>query len=145
MSYFYAYLGRTPTPTVKGIWLRPDRSVSFQAGQYLNLHLPGVDGPRAFSLANAPGEDLIELHVRKVPGGAATSWLHDALKAGDRLHLTVPMGRFFVRKSAGLPVILLAGGSGLSSPKSMLADLLAEDFAHDIWLFQGARAETQRS
>ncbi|WP_447737508.1 2Fe-2S iron-sulfur cluster-binding protein [Rhodanobacter soli] len=131
------------TPTVKGIWLRPDRPVSFQAGQYLNLHLPDVEGPRAFSLANAPGEELIELHVRKVLGGAATGWLHDALRTGDRLHLTAPMGRFFVRKSAALPVILVAGGSGLSSPKSMLADLLANGFAHDVWLFQGARDRSE--
>lgn len=127
------------TPTIRGIWLRPERPVAFQAGQYLNLQLPGVEGPRAFSLANGPGDELIELHVRRVPNGAATSYLHDTLGEGDRVRLVAPMGRFFIRKSAQCPVILVAGGSGLSSPKSMLTDLLANQFQGDIWLFQGAR------
>lgn len=131
------------TPTIKGIWLRPDRPVEFQAGQYLNLYLPGIKGPRAFSMANGPDDELLELHVRRVRDGVATGWLHEHLKVGDRLHMTTPMGRFFVRKSAQRPVILLAGGSGLSSPKSMLTDLLAEDYPHEIWLFQGARDRTE--
>uniref|UniRef100_UPI0035A05E2B 2Fe-2S iron-sulfur cluster-binding protein n=1 Tax=Delftia acidovorans TaxID=80866 RepID=UPI0035A05E2B len=58
---------RMLTPTIRGLWLRPDRAVPFQAGQYLMLQVPGVDGARAFSVANAPGEDLIELHIRRVP------------------------------------------------------------------------------
>ena len=37
------------TPTIKGIWLEvPGAGIEFQAGQYLNLTVPGVDAPRAF-------------------------------------------------------------------------------------------------
>jgi phenol hydroxylase P5 protein len=130
---------RMLTPTIRGLWLRTERAAQFQAGQYVMLHVPGVEGARAFSIANAPGEDLIELHVRRVPQGRATGWLHDELQVGRRLRFTAPNGRFFVRKSAGLPMIFVAGGSGLSSPKSMVLDLLSEGCTLPITLIQGAR------
>ena len=129
------------TPTIKGIWLEaPGAGVEFQAGQYLNINIPGVDAPRAFSLANPPSDrNLIELNVRHVPGGQATTYLHEHLKEGDELSFTAPLGRFFVRKSAPEPVIFLAGGSGLSSPKSMILDLLEAGDQRAITLVYGAR------
>jgi phenol hydroxylase P5 protein len=130
---------RMLTPTIRGLWLRTGKAASFQAGQYVMLHVPGVEGERAFSIANAPGEDLIELHVRRVPQGRATGWLHDELQVGQRLRFTAPNGRFFVRKSAKVPMIFVAGGSGLSSPKSMVLDLLNEGCTLPITLIQGAR------
>jgi phenol hydroxylase P5 protein len=130
---------RSLTPTIRGLWLKTDRPVPFQAGQYLMLKVPGAEGERAFSIASAPGADLLELHIRRVPEGRATGWLHDSLQVGQRLHFTAPNGRFFVRKSAALPMIFVAGGSGLSSPKSMILDLLAEGCTLPITLVQGAR------
>jgi len=130
---------RMLTPTIRGLWLRTDRPASFQAGQYVMLKVPGIDGERAFSIASAPGDALIELHIRRVPQGRATGWLHDELQVGHRLHFTAPNGRFFVRKSAQRPMIFVAGGSGLSSPKSMILDLLHEGCTPPITLIHGAR------
>lgn len=130
------------TPTIKGIWLKLDapEGMRFQAGQYINLELPDGIGSRAFSIANAPqvgGE--IELNIRIVPGGVGTSYIHEKLQVGDRLTISGPYGRFFVKKSADLPVLFMAGGSGLSSPRSMILDLLAEGFAKPIALIYGQR------
>jgi phenol hydroxylase P5 protein len=58
---------------------------------------------------------------------------------GDRVNLTGPYGRFFVRKSAQVPTLFLAGGSGLSSPRSMILDLLEEGSTLPIALVYGAR------
>ncbi|MEX2480797.1 MAG: 2Fe-2S iron-sulfur cluster binding domain-containing protein [Gammaproteobacteria bacterium] len=131
----------TLTPTIRGIWLALEgEGVEFQAGQYVNVAIPGLAQPRAFSIASAPSaRHEIELNVRLVDGGAGTTWLHDNLGVGDALHFTAPLGRFFVRKSAPEPVIFLAGGSGLSSPKSMIVDLLEEGDAREITLIHGAR------
>ena len=131
------------TPCIKGIWLElPGEGITFQAGQYVNLHVPGVADPRAFSIANAPQEpNVLELNVRLVEGGKATPYLHHELKVGDELKFTGPLGRFFVRKSIEKPRIFVAGGSGLSSPKSMILDLLAEGDTTPMYLFQGARTE----
>ncbi|AEI79471.1 phenol hydroxylase P5 protein PoxF [Cupriavidus necator N-1] len=132
---------RALTPTILGIWLRVKDGgrTAFQAGQYVNLTVPGCDQPRAFSLANAPGDDLVELHVRRVPDGQATGYLHDQLAVGDELSFSAPYGRFFVRKSAQVPMLFLAGGSGLSSPRAMILDLLAAGETLPITLVQGAR------
>ncbi|MBM7456765.1 phenol hydroxylase P5 protein [Oceanisphaera litoralis] len=129
------------TPTIRGIFLRVDNAeIAFQAGQYINLYVPGVAEPRAFSIASAPSQsNLIELNVRKVPGGAVTTWLHEALETGQKLTFSGPLGRFFTRHSDPNPVIFIAGGSGLSSPKSMILELLEAGDPRPITLFHGAR------
>lgn len=129
------------SPTIKGIHLKLDRPMTFQSGQYINIEVPGVDGPRAFSLANPPSKaDEVELHVRLVEGGAATTYLHQELKVGNQIELSGPYGQFFVRNSQPGNLIFIAGGSGLSSPESMILDLLADPEDHRrITLFQGAR------
>jgi phenol hydroxylase P5 protein len=132
------------TPTIKGIWLKLDKPLDFQAGQYINLNFPGEIGLRAFSLANAPSTgDEIELNIRIVPGGRATGWIHQELKVGDSLSLTGPYGRFFVHQSAQLPSLFMAGGSGLSSPRSMILDLLENGSTLPITLAYGARSRDE--
>lgn len=133
------------TPTIRGIWLKLDRPMDFQAGQYINLEVPGIEGQsRAFSLANSPQSgDVVELNVRIVPGGQVTTWLHENLEVGEKLKLTGPYGRFFVKKSANLPLVFMAGGSGLSSPKSMIEDLLAEGFDKPMTLVYGQRSREE--
>lgn len=134
------------SPTIKGVWIKLDDAtgIRFQAGQYINLHLPGTNTSRAFSLANPPSASgEIELNIRIVPGGQVTSWIHESLQAGDRVKLSGPYGRFFVRKSAGLPHLFLAGGSGLSSPRSMILDLLGEGCTQPITLVYGARSQDE--
>ncbi len=129
------------TPTIRGLFIELEQGpCKFQAGQYLNLQVPGVNKPRAFSLANSPSSPRLELNVRFVEGGAATSWIHGALQVGDVLKFTAPLGRFFVRVSRPEPFLFLAGGSGLSSPKSMIEDLLERGETRPIVLIYGARS-----
>ena len=132
------------TPTIKGIFIELDHDIDFQAGQYVNLHVPGQSQSRAFSLASVPSNKReVELNIRQVPGGAATTWIHESLKVGDDIKISGPYGRFFVRKSAATPVIFFAGGSGLSSPRSMILDLLEEGFDKPIILAYGARSRDE--
>ncbi|MER2605950.1 MAG: 2Fe-2S iron-sulfur cluster binding domain-containing protein [Siculibacillus sp.] len=133
----------TLTHDVKGLRLEIDGApIDFQAGQYVNLTIPGIEGTRAFSIANPPQEPTrVELQIRRVPGGRATGRIHDGLKVGDRLSFTGPYGRFFVRKSRGGPLLFLAGGTGVSSPRSMILDLLAEGYDAPISLVHGVRAQ----
>jgi phenol hydroxylase P5 protein len=130
------------THDVKGVVLALDSPIDFQAGQYINLTVPGVEGARAFSIANPPGlNTVVELHVRLVPGGAATPVIHSDLKVGDRLTFSGPYGRFFVRKSQPGSMLFMAGGTGLSSPRSMILELLAEGCSETITLIHGVRTQ----
>jgi len=134
------------TPTIKGIWIKLDapEGVDFQAGQYVDLHLPDGIGGRAFSLANPPSSgNQVELNIRIVPGGQATSYVHERMAVGDRVNISGPYGRFFVKKSAHVPMIFMAGGSGLSSPRSMILDLLEEGCTLPITLIYGQRIKSE--
>jgi len=134
----------TLTPTIKAIWLELDGPIDFQAGQYVQLVLPGVEAGRPFSIANSPRQVAssgeIEINVRIVPGGAGTAYLHEKLKVGDALTVSGPYGRFFVRESAQMPLLFMAGGSGLSSPRSMILDLLDRGCTMPITLVYGQRS-----
>lgn len=131
------------TPTIKALHLAIDKPIEFQAGQYMQVEIPGLGQSRAFSIANSPqaversGE--IELNVRIVSGGKGTGYLHQTLREGDRLRLSGPYGRFFVRQSAARPMVFMAGGSGLSSPRSMILDLLDGGCTLPITLVYGQR------
>ncbi len=128
------------TPTVKGLFIEIPDGIDFQAGQYVNVKIPGEDRPRAFSLAAAPSSrNLIELNVRRVPNGKGTGYIHDQLKVGDAIEVTGPLGHFFVRRSDSQSVIFMAGGSGLSSPKSMILDMLEGGDTRTMTLVYGAR------
>ena len=128
------------SPSIRGVHLKLDRPMAFQAGQYINLQLPGIEGTRAFSLANTPRHaDEVELHVRRVDGGLATTVIHDELLVGNAVELSGPYGQFFVRTSQAGDLIFIASGSGLSSPQSMILDLLETGDTRQIVLFQGAR------
>ena len=135
------------TPTIKALHLQLNEPIQFQAGQYVQLEIPGLGQSRAFSIANAPADvqarSTIELHVRCVPGGAGTTYLHETLKAGDRMQLSGPYGRFFVRSSARIPMVFMAGGSGLSSPRSMILDLLDQNCDLPITLVYGQRTRDE--
>jgi phenol/toluene 2-monooxygenase (NADH) P5/A5 len=135
------------TPTIKALHLALDKPIEFQAGQYMQVEIPGLGQSRAFSIANSPqavrrsGE--IELNVRIVAGGKGTGYLHTVLKEGDRVRLAGPYGRFFVRRSAQRPMVFMAGGSGLSSPRSMILDLLEGGCTLPITLVYGQRVREE--
>lgn len=135
------------TPTIRAIFLKLDKPIHFQAGQYVQLAIPGLGESRAFSIANSPASveksGEIELNVRIVAGGKGTAYLHRALKDGDTLDLAGPYGRFFVRQSARRPMVFMAGGSGLSSPRSMIADLLEGGCTLPITLVYGQRSKDE--
>ena len=131
------------TRDVKLIRLSLDgHAIDFQAGQFISLDIPGIEGSRAFSLASPPQQASdVELQVRLVEGGKGTTYLHTELKPGDKLTFSGPYGRFLVRKSRGGPLLFLAGGTGVSSPRSMILDLLSEGYSAPVTLIHGVRTQ----
>lgn len=85
----------------------------FLAGQYALLHLPGIEGGRAYSMANLDGGKPTFL-IKRVPGGAATGKLFEDLAPGDEIDIDGPYGNAWLREDAPRDILLLAGGSGLS-------------------------------
>jgi ferredoxin-NADP reductase len=111
--------------SVRALFLEAEGGpIRFAAGQWVNLHVPTAAGPckRAYSVASAPGDELLELAVTRVEGGAASPTLH-ALEPGALLELDGPHG-FFTREGAVAeqPALFVATGTGLAPFRSMLRD-----------------------
>ena len=116
---------------------------AFQPGQYLTLrHVrDGQDLRRSYSICAAAGEGL-RVGVRRVPGGAFSTWLHQSLKAGDTLEVMEPQGRFGAALSAathGRHVLCVAGGSGITPVLAIIKTVLANEPGSRVTLLYGNR------
>jgi CDP-4-dehydro-6-deoxyglucose reductase len=134
---------------VMQVWLRLPavETLRFQPGQNLDVLLEG-GRRRSFSIASPPHDsELLELHVRRVPGGGFTERLFGqtpaapSLTDGALLRIEGPVGQFIYRRSS-CPVLMIAGGTGFAPLKSMLRHILEDGSDHgerDIHLYWGAR------
>jgi ring-1,2-phenylacetyl-CoA epoxidase subunit PaaE len=117
-------------------------SFRFEPGQYLTLRasVGGAELRRSYSICAAPGEPL-RVGVRRVPGGAFSSWLHQTLRPGDLLDVMEPQGRFGAALShRPRHVLAVAGGSGITPILSILKTLLAGDPRAQATLLYGNRS-----
>lgn len=75
--------------------LRCQTPLDYRAGQF--AHLVRGDGmTRSYSLATPPGQDhRIEFHVRRLPNGAISGWIHEVLRVGDTVEVAGPFGNCF--------------------------------------------------
>lgn len=94
------------------------------AGQHVDVRLTAEDGyqaQRSYSIASAPEDDRLTLTVERLDDGEVSPYLVDVLKPGDPVELRGPIGGYFVwEATAGGPLVLLAGGSGVVPLRSML-------------------------
>lgn len=112
----------------------------FLAGQYVDILL--ADGRRrSFSMANPPRDSkLLELHIRRIPGGRFTRYVFDRLKERALLRIEGPLGHFYWREDSSRPVIMVAGGTGYAPIKAMLRHVYAKHAHRDIRFYWGVRA-----
>ncbi len=116
-------------------------SMSFHAGQYINLIL-GDGARRSFSFASAPhaGAD-IELHVRRVEGGRFTPSVFSTMCVGDSLRIEGPLGAFTLREDSSKPILFVAGSTGFAPVKSMLEYAFQTGLRRQIVLYWGVRSQ----
>ncbi|MCP5200279.1 MAG: pyridoxamine 5'-phosphate oxidase family protein [Gammaproteobacteria bacterium] len=114
---------------VRSFWLVGADGASlppFQAGQHVPLEvtLGGVRALRTYSLSSAPTAPRWRISVRALAGGRVSSHLHAAATPGARLRAGLPAGQFVLDGGAG-PLVLVAGGIGVTPLASMLAEAVA--------------------
>ncbi|OGA19110.1 MAG: CDP-6-deoxy-delta-3,4-glucoseen reductase [Betaproteobacteria bacterium RIFCSPLOWO2_12_FULL_63_13] len=119
--------------------LPTNERLQFLAGQYLDIMLK--DGTRrSFSMANAPHDDeLLQLHIRHVAGGAFTDHVFNRMKEREILRFQAPFGTFFLREDSTKPIIFVASGTGFAPIKAIIENALAKGIARPMTLYWGGR------
>jgi len=143
------------TPEIILLKLEPESSFNYQAGDYLTLGFePGDEEAvkdfhrfKPFSIANAPKDNTpIELHIRLNQNTDADQVWIDKIKAlqlGDKVWINGPFQQFRLEKNLEHPIILVAGGTGFAPMKSLLEQLLEQNFTQPIDLYWGAKTESE--
>ncbi len=102
---------------------------------------------RCYSLSDAPArrEQHYRLTVKQLaaasgqPAGLASSYLAERVKEGDILDVMAPSGQFYLDMTSDRPLVLLAGGVGLTPLLSMFLSIAEAGSRRQTWLFYGAR------
>lgn len=113
--------------------------IEYEAGQYLNIVLE--DGSRrSYSFTDPSGAtDLVELHVRWMPGGRFTTRVFEAMKPGDRLTVEGPIGSFVLHEPSEKPLIFVAGATGFAPVKSLLEQAFRIGIERPMYFYWGVR------
>ena len=121
--------------------LKPNRNwQGFRPGQHLQVYaeINGVRHSRSYSLTNIQSADgQIEFAVKQVPGGLLSNWLHQQVRVGDYLEVGQAFGDASLPSSD--PLLLIAGGSGITPVMSWLHMLASEQARANVVLLQYAR------
>ena len=152
------------THDVKRITFRAPGRFRFRPGQFVLLQVPGSyvktwnqqygtsheQVSRPYSFASPPSRlplfDLIVKHQpaprgKDVPPGLASTFIHLELKAGDVVAFGEPMGGLYSAGDGDRPIILVAGGVGVSPFVGLLEHLFEKKVneRRKIYLYLGVR------
>jgi len=108
------------TDTVRQVSFKPPKdsplcgkNFAFTAGQYLTLQIDldgdGLTAPRHYTATSPVGADYLQCTIKKVPGGKLSGYVHNHLKVGDKVTLSVPVGVFTAPEEPTNAVLMSAG------------------------------------
>jgi len=117
---------------------------SFSPGQYLTLRtmMGGEEVRRSYSICSGPDDGELRIAVKRIDGGAFSSWVMDELKIGDQLDVMTPTGRFGIAPAPeGARIYAaFAAGSGITPILSIVKSVLAQEPRSRFFLFYGNRS-----
>jgi len=134
-----------PAPDVAIVKLKlpANERLQFLAGQYIDFLLK--EGKRrSFSLATPPhADELLELHIRHVPGGFFSDALFTQYKGREILRFEGPLGFFYLREESDKPIIFVAGGTGFAPIKGIIEHALHHriQMTRPMVLYWGVRSK----
>jgi ferredoxin-NADP reductase len=130
----------------------------FQPGQCLTFELdvPGRQKRlvRCYSLSDRPRQDCYRVTVKLIkappdnaaaPPGLGSNFFHHHLKEGDIVDVRAPSGGFHLDPNRPFPVVLIAGGIGVTPLLSILNEIVETGSKQETWFFFGARNRTEQA
>ncbi|GGH23897.1 ring-1,2-phenylacetyl-CoA epoxidase subunit PaaE [Cribrihabitans marinus] len=103
----------------------------FIQGQYLTFRreFDGEELRRSYSICAGKDDGILQVGIKRVEGGAFSTWANTDLKPGDTLQAMPPMGGFHTALDprAERHYLGFAGGSGITPVLSILKTTLARE------------------
>ena len=152
---------------IVSIYLKPEdgKSIpSFSPGQYLTLKVPvpGQAKPvvRCYSLSSASSSDSYQISVKAISTalpvssetdtpqfhhGIASHFINTSMCVGDRVEVKAPAGHFVLDETSKLPIVLLAGGIGITPMISIMEQLHKTKPGRMALLLYGVRNSEERA
>lgn len=139
---------------IRSFYLEPDDGAGLLPhlpGQHLPIRvtLPGADKPliRTYTLSHAPSDGGYRISVKRE--SLVSRYLHEQLREGDVLETRAPAGDFTLDMATSRPVVLLAGGVGITPMLAMLRHIVYEGLRKQkirpTTLFYAARSKAERA
>ncbi len=124
---------------------------AFLPGQYLTfqIQVPSQSHPliRCYSLSDSPFyPERYRIMVKRIrptpenpdiPHGLVSNFFHDSINERDIVDVKAPSGHFFLQMTQNFPVVLIAGGVGITPILSMLNTIAEMGQKRETWLFFG--------
>ena len=143
MNVLFDHLEKN-TSNVITFYFKPNQTIKYLAGQYVELSLPGeknatVDGNRWYTLSSSPSEDLVAITTRfdKTLSKFKQSLIN--LKTGDQVIISEPIGDFVLPKDITIPLMFISGGIGITPVRSIIKWLIDQRESRPITLIYFAR------
>ena len=104
---------------------------AFIQGQYLTFRreFDGEELRRSYSICAGLDDGILQVGIKKVAGGAFSTWANSEVQVGDTLEAMPPMGKFHTPLDADAQRHYLgfAGGSGITPVLSILRSVLTRE------------------
>ncbi|WP_104179020.1 FAD-dependent oxidoreductase [Arthrobacter sp. B0490] len=140
---------RRLTPTSTELAFAPAKPVRFRAGQYMELSMPhrradSRGSRRVFSITSAPQQsDTVTFGLRTTESGSSFKKALLDLPKDARVTGTLVGGDFRLPRDPSVPLLLAAGGIGITPFLSQLRDLAARGETRDVVLVYVVRGEQE--
>lgn len=134
---------RQLTKDVMAFSVELEEAHEFDAGQFMTVGFPGLQGARAYSMVNyARHPRRLEFVIKKVPGGGVSESLFAEHLAAGEVELFGPLGKATFHPSLDKNILCIAGGSGIAGMMSILSRAVQDNYfsQHLGHVFFGVRS-----
>jgi ferredoxin-NADP reductase len=130
------------TPEIRTFRMERPEGFEFRPGQFLMVRVAaeGKDEVRCYSISSSPeATGYLEISVRKQ--GRASGAIHETIRAGGVLPIRGPGGSFVYPLEPDVPLVLHAGGVGVTPMISMLRHAVKTEPGRPVTFLYTVRAE----
>ena len=128
------------TPDIRTFRMGRPEGFDFSAGQFIAVRVraEGKEHVRCYSVSSAPASrGFLEISVKRV--GLVSGTLHATLRPGSMLAVMAPAGAFFYPGGEDRPLVLIAGGVGITPLMSMLRHAVETEPTRPVSLFYSVK------